>query len=216
MTNRRIFGVNSYLARNVFLPVSDAWHDWSWPATRTAAESFLNNLDEPRIFANNLLQGRFALARDTAGRFVANTVVGVAGLIDVATAMGLNRQSGDFGQTLYAWGMPAGPYLVVPLLGPSNPRDLVGFGADLIMDPFTLFAASRGAAKAAAGRYAASLIDTGDHYLGVLKAADRDSLDLYAKIRSMACQHRAWELRHGEAADIGPSAGPSANSPDPD
>src|SRR5690606_16906724 len=96
---------------------------------------FFDNLGEPVTFANEVLQGKVGNAAGTVGRFVINTTVGIAGIFNPAGAMGIARTEEDFGQTLGAWGVNPGPYLVLPFLGSTNPRDLVGFGADRAMDP---------------------------------------------------------------------------------
>jgi phospholipid-binding lipoprotein MlaA len=101
-------------------------------------------MKEPRLFFNNVLKGRFERAGITLGRFTANTSLGLAGIFDVAAMWGLKRQSADFGQTLFVWGFPEGPYLILPLLGPSNPRDAIGMGIDSYADPFTILATTHG------------------------------------------------------------------------
>jgi len=88
------------------------------------------------VFANDLLQGEVRRAGTTAGRFLVNSTVGLAGLLDLAARRGMTEQTGDFGQTLYVWGLPEGPYLMLPLFGPSNPRDGIGTGVDIISDPW--------------------------------------------------------------------------------
>src|SRR5271167_4640520 len=117
-SNRTIFSVNQAVlhppAQAVKAltpgPVHDRLHD-------------LNaNLEEPRIFANDILQARFDAAAKTVARFIVNSTIGLAGLFDVASANGLERQSGDFGQTLFVWGVPEGPYVVRPYFGPATTR----------------------------------------------------------------------------------------------
>ena len=94
-----------------------------------------DNLKEPRIFGNNILQGRFAAAGITLERFVFNSIFGLGGLFDVAWQGGLPRQTGDFGQTMFVWGVPAGPYVVRPYYGPSTVRDFIGGAVDTVGDP---------------------------------------------------------------------------------
>src|SRR5262249_46629897 len=96
----------------------------------------LNNLRSPVVLGNDLLQGSMDRAGTTAARFFINSTLGIAGLFDVASEFGLVYHDEDFGQTLAVWGTGEGPYLVLPLLGPSNPRDLTGFGVDAVMDPW--------------------------------------------------------------------------------
>src|SRR5262245_50635084 len=96
---------------------------------------FNSNLKEPRIFVNNVLQGRFDAAHATAGRFLANSVLGVGGLFDIASRAGLEQRSGDFGQTMFVWGVAEGPYVMRPYLGPATTRDAVGSVVDMAADP---------------------------------------------------------------------------------
>ena len=94
-----------------------------------------DNLKEPRIFANDILQGRMNAAGITFARFLFNSTFGLGGLFDVASRGGLPKQSGDFGQTLFVWGAPAGTYAVAPYFGPSTQRDAVGGTVDIVADP---------------------------------------------------------------------------------
>src|SRR5262249_20001879 len=107
-------------------------------AVHDRVHDFNANLKEPRIFVNNVLQGRFEAAAKTGTRFVVNSVFGVAGLFDVASTGGLPQQSGDFGQTLFVWGVPEGPYVVRPYLGPATVRDAVGSTVDMFSNPVGL------------------------------------------------------------------------------
>jgi phospholipid-binding lipoprotein MlaA len=95
----------------------------------------VSNLGEPVTFANEVLQGKIPQAAGTVGRFVINTTIGIAGLFNPAGAFGIERTDEDFGQTLGVWGVQSGPYLVLPFLGSSSPRDLAGMGADTALDP---------------------------------------------------------------------------------
>ena len=101
---------------------------------RDRFRSFVDNLVEPRIFINDLLQVRLNSAGITFARFLMNTTVGIGGLFDPASKHNLPRQTGDFGQTLYMYGVGDGPYLVLPFFGPSNLRDGIGFGVDLFTE----------------------------------------------------------------------------------
>src|SRR5262249_48880485 len=96
---------------------------------------FNSNLKEPRILVNTLLQGRFEAAAQTGVRFVTNSVFGLGGLFDVASRSGLEQKSGDFGQTLFVWGVGEGPYVVQPYLGPATLRDAIGSGVDMVANP---------------------------------------------------------------------------------
>jgi phospholipid-binding lipoprotein MlaA len=200
--NREIFDFNLFLDRNAIKPAAEGYQAVVPDKGRTAIHNFLGNLNEPIIFANNMLQGEFKRAHTTFARFLMNSTFGLAGIMDLATGEGLDKQSGDFGQTLYSWGVPDGPYLVLPVLGPSNPRDAIGFGVDGYADPFGQIAGTYNADVASYGRYVVDGIDQRQRNLDTLDELQRNAIDFYAELRSLYRQRRASELRHGEPAPI--------------
>ncbi|MDD9812573.1 MAG: VacJ family lipoprotein [Gammaproteobacteria bacterium] len=123
--NRTVLELNLKTDRYVLKPAAEAYAKLPRPVRRGVG-NFFSNLGEPTTVANDLLQGKLAAAGRDTGRFVINTLFGWFGAFDVAAALGLPKREEDFGQTLAVWGVPAGPYLVLPLLGPSNLRDLTG------------------------------------------------------------------------------------------
>ena len=135
--NRKIFDFNQVVDRHVLVPVAKAYRDALPDVVRDSIRDFLNNLRDPLIFANDTLQLDLKRASETAVRFVLNSTVGIGGLFDVAGKWGqLPFHEDDLGITFGAWGIPAGPYLVIPVLGPSDPRDLVGTVGESFGDPF--------------------------------------------------------------------------------
>jgi phospholipid-binding lipoprotein MlaA len=129
-----------------------------------------------------------------------NSTLGLAGFFDVAAKdFDLEKQNGDFGQTLYVWGFPEGPYLMIPLLGPGNPRDLIGMGVDAYMDPFSYLATTDDVDTMQITRFVVDGIDQRARVIDVLDDLQKNSLDFYAQLRSLSQQRRAAELRHGEA-----------------
>ncbi|RBP12185.1 phospholipid-binding lipoprotein MlaA [Roseiarcus fermentans] len=149
-----------------------------------------SNLKEPRIFANDILQGRLNAAGITLARFVFNSTFGLGGLFDVAGRGGLPKQTGDFGQTLFVWGVPAGTYAVSPYFGPGTQRDVVGGTVDLAADPVGWSLGFIGwGAGAAAGGLGATV------RLGQLKEAEDASIDFYSFLRSDYYQLRRADLR---------------------
>jgi phospholipid-binding lipoprotein MlaA len=150
------------------------------------------NLKEPRIFANNILQGRFNAAGITLGRLVFNTTFGLGGLFDVATQGGLPQQTGDFGQTLFVWGVPAGTFVERPYYGPSTQRDSFGGAVDTVLDPVGWVMGgiwigwpwSLGSAGLSATAH-----------LGQWKEAENASIDFYSFLRSDYYQTRRADLR---------------------
>jgi phospholipid-binding lipoprotein MlaA len=155
-----------------------------------------SNLKEPRILVNNLLQARFDAAARTTARFVVNTTVGLGGLVDVAGRNGVAQQSGDFGQTLFVWGVSEGPYTVWPYLGPATTRDAVGSVVDMAANPLgwligTQIALATTQVAVTAGTTSVDAVDR----LGQLKTAEDASIDFYSFVRSSYYQMRRSELR---------------------
>lgn len=211
--NRGIFEFNQFADRILIKPVAQGYQTVLPQFSRNAIRHFLDNLGEPVIFANDIMQGEFKLAHDTFARFLINSTFGIGGIFDFAGATGLERTSADFGQTLYSWGVPDGPYLVLPIFGPSDPRDAAGMAVDGVMDPFGYLAGAYGAANSATiGRMAASGVDLRARNIETIDDLQRTALDFYAQIRSLYRQHRASELRHGRPAPM-PSFDPPASEP---
>ena len=203
-TNRAIFAANQAVLHPVSQvvkaatpgPIHDRLHD-------------LNaNLQEPRIFANDVLQGRFNAATTTFGRFITNSSIGIGGLFDVATLGGLPRQSGDFGQTLFVWGVSEGPYVVRPYFGPSTTRDAFGDTVDMVGDPLGwVFLATHVGWGGALGT---GLLNATVR-LSELKEAEDASVDFYPFLRSAYYQTRRADLR--EALGLPPLVESPATTP---
>ena len=128
--NRTIYRFNYHVDRWVLIPAVNTYRFLLPQPLRTGVRNFMNNLFGIRTLANQLLQGRPVRAVQTTGRLAVNTTLGIAGLFDVATHAGMPFHREDFGQTLGVWGVKPGPYLVLPLFGPSNLRDGVGLAVD--------------------------------------------------------------------------------------
>ena len=196
--NRRILDINTVADDNLFRPVAETYRALVPEFGRLRLRAFLDNLGEPLIFANNLLQLRFEAAGTTFGRFAMNTTLGGAGLFDVATAQGLARQSGDFGQTMARYGLDHGPYLMLPVTGPSNLRDALGdavdgFGNPLLLALGPVFSAyTLGVLNTTRGTLGG--IDLRAENLDTLDILRADSLDYYARLRSVIRQRRDAEL----------------------
>ncbi|SEK55791.1 phospholipid-binding lipoprotein MlaA [Colwellia chukchiensis] len=130
--NRRIYYFNAKADQYLILPLVRGYRQVTPDIVEQGISNFFNNLAEVKTFLNALLQLKPAIAAQTLGRFVVNSTIGVAGLVDVATPIGIVEQNEDFGQTLGFWGLDSGPYLVLPLLGPSSLRDATGFAFDTV------------------------------------------------------------------------------------
>ncbi|MCB2052250.1 MAG: VacJ family lipoprotein [Novosphingobium sp.] len=135
--NRQMFAFNNGVDKYALSPVAGAYKTVTPEFARDRVGDFLRNLKSPVIFVNDVLQAEPSRAADTFYRFTINTTVGLVGLWDAADHFGIERHSEDFGQTLAVWGVDSGPYLVMPLLGPTTPRDMVGKGVDYAFDPLT-------------------------------------------------------------------------------
>lgn len=207
-SNRAVADAQFALNRAVVRPVNQVYQAAVPEVIRDRITSARNNLDEPRIFINNVLQGRAEAANATLGRFLVNSTLGVGGLFDVAAQGGLARQTGDFGQTLYVWGAPAGDFLVLPLLGPTTQRDAIGRVVDIAGDPIGwMFFGTLGTPTA-------DYVNGGLAALEVLERArmlddvERDSVDYYARLKSLWEQNRAAELRSADTPVAVPYARP--------
>ena len=156
--NRTIFDVNDFLDRLLLRPIAELYRATIPPGIRDRVAGIVTNMKEPVIFANNLLQGEFSKAGVTAERFAINTTIGVGGSFDWANDWHMYQQTGDFGQTLYSWGVGPGPYVVLPLLGPYNARDALGYGVDSAASPWQ-YLADMGGSDRPIGN--SNMLDTG-------------------------------------------------------
>ena len=205
-TNRAIFSFNQGVDSAILVPVAKAYRTVIPGPVRDSVHDFLQNLNSPIIFANDILQGRMDLAGDTLGRFLINTTVGFCGIVDVATKVGVPYHTNDLGITLATWGIPDGPYLMLPVLGPSNPRDLFGDVADSFGDPGNIVASQHHVVIASFARGVTSGIDERSRNIESLAEIERTSLAYYATIRSLARQRRAAQVKH-QKEDV-PNAAP--------
>jgi phospholipid-binding lipoprotein MlaA len=197
--NRAMFQVNYFLDRLILKPVAILYRAATPEIVRDGVDNFLANLRTPVVLANDLLQGNFKQGELTLGRFMLNTILGVGGLIDVGGMVGMPERRGeDFGQTLAVYGVGSGPYLMLPLLGPSNPRDAVGRVVDFAFDPLFFLAPT----PANVGRFGAQTVSTREHNIETFDELERSSLDLYAAVRTLARQLRANEIRNGAPAPL--------------
>ncbi len=201
--NRQILDLNLFIDRILLKPATKVYIAIVPEEARDAVKRALDNMKEPVVVINNVLQGEFERAGISVGRFTVNTTLGLAGLLDVAAELGLAKERGDFGQTLFVWGLPEGPYLIVPLLGPSTPRDLIGMSADAYIDPFSFLATVKHLDQIQIARFVVDGIDQRARVIEILDDLEKNSLDFYAQLRSLAQQRRAAELRHGAAPQPG-------------
>lgn len=191
--NRNVWAFNRGVDNALLKPGAQTYKAVTPTAARRGVRNVLNNADEPLSFINALLQGKVGRAFHTLGRFVVNTTIGVGGLADHASSMGLEEKPEDFGQTLATWGVNAGPYVMLPLLGPSTLRDAVGFGVEVAGDPVGL-AVKEYSGLSSTQRLAIPAMEAIDLRAQLIElGADNfleTSLDPYAAARSAYLQRR--------------------------
>jgi len=192
--NRDIFIFNEKLDEKLLKPAALTYRKVTPQFARTGVTNFFNNLEEIDTTINQILQGEIKYAFNDAGRFVINSTIGLFGLIDVASKMGLERHEEDFGQTLGVWGFDSGPYIMIPFLGPSNPRDLL----------------SRPISSFLSGTFAMEDNDVKITLVGIDALETRERLldaetliigDKYIFVKDAYVQSREYEINNGSTED---------------
>lgn len=207
--NRAIFQFNEAADKIILRPAAIGYRTVVPKGIRIAIRNFLNNLKSPIVLMNDLLQGEGIRARETFGRFMVNTILGIGGLIDIASDAGIPYHTEDFGQTLAVWGVEPGPYLVLPLMGPSGFRDAVGTGVDGALDPAGVYIAKEYGIEGTATRFTLDAVDWRAKNLKVLDDLRASSLDFYATVRSAYRQRRVKEISNGRGEEDNPDAPPA-------
>ncbi len=192
-TNRDRFHAHVRLHRYVIDPVERAYIFVVPEPARMGIHNFMTNLETPVVLANDLFQGRIGGAGTTLSRFVVNSTVGVGGIFDFASRAGLPYHDNDFGATLANYGVGDYPYLLVPVIGPSNPRDLGGKVVDIFLDPLH-FVALPGGILTSVGKSGVHEVDKRSYDVGQLDQLDRTSPDAYAEERAQARAKRNAEI----------------------
>jgi len=190
--NRVSYAVNDGLDRALVKPAAKVYKTVMPQFVQTGVSNVFSNAKYPVTLVNNALQGKFGAAANDAGRFLLNSTVGLGGLLDPATAAGLDRNDEDFGQTFGVWGIGTGPYFVIPLFGPTTLRD--GFGS--IADDF---AEPRSYLKDSRTRWSLWAVDKFETRVRLLDADTvlERSGDPYAFVRSAYLQRREFQVRDG-------------------
>ncbi len=205
--NRAIFAFNEFVYKWALTPAARGYNKVVPEGGRNTVSRFFSNLGAPVVFANDLLQGQFARAGTTAARFVINSTIGMLGFGDPADDMGLKKHSEDFGQTLAVWGLGEGFYLVLPLLGPTNPRDAVGkLFVDNFFDPLSYYLNNTDRSEWGYVRAGASGFITYADIVDDMDNLRQTSVDFYGALRSLYRQRRAAEIRNQEEGAV-PSLG---------
>jgi phospholipid-binding lipoprotein MlaA len=202
--NRRTFRVNQVIDRFFLDPITRAYAFVVPNPARRAVRRVLLNLESPAIFANDVLQLAPVDATVTLTRFAINTTAGVGGLFDPAARMGLDRHHTDFGQTLALYGVPSGPYVVFPLLGPTTVRDGSGYAVDFLFQPTTYVLPGVTLFIYASIHQGSAGLAAREAYAAQLRALEASSVDFYAALRSAYYQDRTAAI--AERAGRGPRA----------
>jgi phospholipid-binding lipoprotein MlaA len=192
--NRAMYAFNNGLDIVIMRPAAKAYRLLVPSLVRGGIHNVLSNLGTPVQLGNDILQGKPHRAGDTTMRFLINTTVGVLGIFDFAADWGYLDHDSDFGMTLALWGLPEGPFLFLPVFGPSDPRDAVGLGVSAAMDPFTWV--GQGAAVRALdwSRFAMNGLDQRERHLDDIDSIKKTALDPYATFRSLYRQHRHAQI----------------------
>jgi phospholipid-binding lipoprotein MlaA len=198
--NRGVWGFNQTVDKVAVKPVTKVYRTVTPVPARRGITRVFQNLTEPFSFVNNLLQGKPKRALRSLGRFVINSTIGVGGLADHATDLGIRRAKEDFGQTLAVTGARRSPYLVLPLLGPSTVRDAVGTAVQFVADPAQIAIGSELTTTQSRAMTATRLIDSRSQAMdGGADAILESSADPYAAARSSYFQRREAEITDQES-----------------
>jgi phospholipid-binding lipoprotein MlaA len=192
--NRATYAFNDKFDKALFRPVARGYRAAVPHVVQTGIRNVFDNVDTTIVMLNDLLQGQLTPFMHDTSRLLVNTVIGIGGLFDPATAMGLEKGDRDFGQTLGKWGVGSGPYLVLPLLGPSDIRDTFGRGADAFSTPRTYISNSYWSY----GTWALEKIDWRSRVLDTDRVLD-GAYDPYAFLRNAYLQNRAFKVRGGSS-----------------
>jgi phospholipid-binding lipoprotein MlaA len=206
--NRSIYGFNDALDSAVIRPVARTYQDVTPSPIRTGIGNFFANIADVWSTVNNALQLKPAQTLETGARVVVNSVVGIFGLFDVATSLNLERHPEDFGQTLGYWGVPSGPYVVLPVLGPSTLRD----GASVPVDTKGNLVRHIEEVPTRNTLTAVNLVDKRARLLKATDQVDAMAIDKYTFVRDVFLQKRLSDVWDGNPPDSGDGADPASES----
>jgi phospholipid-binding lipoprotein MlaA len=201
--NREIFKANKVLDDIILKPVARAYVQDVPPQLRQGIHNFTNNIGEPVVLANDVLQGNVERAWNTTQRFAVNTTIGIVGVVDVADTWGRPHHDADLGQTFGVWGIAPGPAVQIPILGPSNLRDAFGLAASSLAVPFAFHGTTESIISYT--QFGARGVDDIDYRSKVLPntdALEKTSKDLYASTRLIKAQLRAKLVEEGKAGRV--------------
>lgn len=205
--NCALFEVNGGINQLVMGPLGYGYRRAVPEPVRRGIRNVLDNASAPLTLAEHLLQGKPCRAGDTLLRLTINTTLGLGGLIDQAAYMRIPARPTDFGLTLADWSVPDGPYLFLPVLGSSNPRDLAGMGVELAADPVSWIVSGRMIDDIDWGRLGMYVTESAEQWIDQAEEINRTALDPYATYRSMYSQHRRYLVDRGGDDDGGSVCG---------
>jgi len=188
--NRVTFSFNSIFDRTIVRPTALVYRGVVPGFVRNRITYSLNNLSMPVTAVNNLLQGELSKAGIASSRFIINSTIGILGIFDPASSFGLVVENEDFGQTLAVWGVPSGPYIVLPFLGPSSPRDFTGLLSTSLLDPMYQVGNSSNQSAFRSYRMGVGVVDFRSQNIEIFDDLQNNSLDYYAAVRSFYNQSR--------------------------
>lgn len=194
--NRRMYSLNKAVDTFTLKPIAKGYRAITPDPVEKGVSNFFNNLDEVTTFTNSVLQGKIDNAILSSSRFVWNTTVGLGGIFDVATGMNIKANKEDFGQTLQTWGVPAGPYVVLPVFGPSTVTDTVGRAGDLLWSPINQYNWDKNVFPYSI--IAMSYVDKRSRLLGAEKLVGSASVDEYSFVKNAYLQHRQALVKDGK------------------
>lgn len=194
--NRKMFAIHNVVDETLLVPLAKLYRGTTHKKQRKGIRNLLANAKTPIVLINDLLQGEFKRAGETASRFAINTTIGFGGMGDPAGRMGIPRHSEDFGQTLAVWGAPQGPYLFLPFFGPSSLRAGFGAAVDTSMDP-VFWLRTDPAQYTRFSRAGATALSVREPLIEPLEDIKTNSLDYYASFRSFYLQARKREIANG-------------------
>ncbi|MEQ9070315.1 MAG: VacJ family lipoprotein [Gimesia chilikensis] len=193
-TNERVFRFNDYFDTILVRPVAQGYTTFVPRFLRQGIGNFFSNLNDINVFVNDLLQLKLEDAASDGGRFLINSTIGVAGILDVASEWGLDKNQEDFGQTLGAWGVSSGPYVVLPVFGTSTVRDSFGLVLDTLFNPIQYH-------EEGSVRFSLFIVEEVDFRSGLLALDELVTGDRYLFYREAYLQNREYLVNDGQVED---------------
>lgn len=190
--NRKVYNFNDTLDKNIMEPVAKKYAEYTPDPVRNSITNFFDNTGYLNTIANDVLQGKLKQTAQDSGRFIVNSTVGIGGLFDPATSMGLKQHNEDLGQTFGKWGAKEGAYLMLPLLGPSSFRDVGSPVMDMFLNPLTYFAA-----VVTIPSTVVSTVNARANLLDATRIRDQAALDPYTFVREAWRQQREYDIYDG-------------------